>query len=223
MCQQSRRGCLARAAAMPPNFLGGLRGLKLKDLPSYVNKHATENWTPGRVKERTMNFLHQYKEKYIDTGSVKPLFDTMAILFVSSYIIAYPHVRTCTPAEQPHSVVHGWPPVFSFTAAHPFAGVFGWFAVPAGKPRKAMFSVAFQVVMCALCSPLQSCVPLASLHCGGTSEGPLGMPVLALRYWRPSSHTLFQVPSYTGCLGGVCALVPAALHTAHTALCNTDT
>ena len=39
-----------------------------------------------------MDWLHQYKEKYIDTGSIKPLSDTMIALFFFSYAVAWPQV-----------------------------------------------------------------------------------------------------------------------------------
>jgi hypothetical protein len=44
------------------------------------------------VHSRTFNFLHGYKEKYIDTGSIKPLTDTMLGLFFLSYAVAWPQV-----------------------------------------------------------------------------------------------------------------------------------
>lgn len=39
-----------------------------------------------------MDWLHQYKEKYIDTGSIKPLTDTITALFFFSYAVAWPQV-----------------------------------------------------------------------------------------------------------------------------------
>ena len=54
--------------------------------------HAGKHWTPGQIQSRTYNFLHGYKEKYIDTGSIKPLTDTMIGLFFFSYLVAWPQV-----------------------------------------------------------------------------------------------------------------------------------
>ena len=54
--------------------------------------HAGKHWTPGQIQTRTYNFLHNYKEKYIDTGSIKPLTDTMIGLFFFSYLVAWPQV-----------------------------------------------------------------------------------------------------------------------------------
>lgn len=45
------------------------------------------------MNQRTFDFLHKYKEKYIDTGSIKPLTDTMIGLFFFSYAVAWPQVR----------------------------------------------------------------------------------------------------------------------------------
>ena len=52
-----------------------------------------KHWTPAKVNQRTFDFLHKYKEKYIDTGSIKPLTDTMIGLFFFSYAVAWPQVR----------------------------------------------------------------------------------------------------------------------------------
>ncbi|KAK9830909.1 hypothetical protein WJX81_003726 [Elliptochloris bilobata] len=72
------------------SFLNGLKGLKLKELSPYVAKHAREHWTPAQIAKRSKTFLHEYKDKHIDTGSVWPLFHTMGIIFVGAYILAYP-------------------------------------------------------------------------------------------------------------------------------------
>lgn len=53
---------------------------------------AGKHWTPAKVNQRTFDFLHTYKEKYIDTGSIKPLTDVMIGLFFFSYAVAWPQV-----------------------------------------------------------------------------------------------------------------------------------
>ena len=75
-------------------FWGGMRGLKVKELQPYVMKHAKDHWTPAKLVKNSKDFIHEYKVKHIDTGSAKPLFHTMAIVFFGSYVLAYPHVRT---------------------------------------------------------------------------------------------------------------------------------
>ena len=39
----------------------GAMGLKVKELPGYVSKFATENWTVAKTSERLGNWLHRYK------------------------------------------------------------------------------------------------------------------------------------------------------------------
>lgn len=54
------------------------------------------------MQSRTFNFLHGYKEKYIDTGSIKPLTDTMLGLFFLSYAVAWPQVSLHLSLKQSH-------------------------------------------------------------------------------------------------------------------------
>ncbi|CAL8464254.1 g3789 [Coccomyxa elongata] len=81
-------------------FAQGLSKLKLGEVPAYVSDHAGKHWTPAKVHSRTFNFLHQYKEKYIDTGSIKPLTDTMIGLFFFSYAVAWPQEYKHMKAEE---------------------------------------------------------------------------------------------------------------------------
>ena len=62
-----------------------------------VRARAGKHWTPSQVQSRTSKFLHSYKEKYIDTGSIKPLTDTMIGLFFLSYAVAWPQVELSRP------------------------------------------------------------------------------------------------------------------------------
>ncbi|CAL5227007.1 g9898 [Coccomyxa viridis] len=81
-------------------FAQGLSKLKLKEVPTYVQEHAGKHWTPAQVTSRTSKFLHSYKEKYIDTGSIKPLTDTMIGLFFLSYAVAWPQEYAHMKAEE---------------------------------------------------------------------------------------------------------------------------
>ena len=63
------------------------------------------HWTPTQIRTRTMDWLHQYKEKHIDTGSIKPLTDTIVALFFFSYAVAWPQVQTLIP--QPACTARG--------------------------------------------------------------------------------------------------------------------
>lgn len=73
-------------------FVKGLRGLKVKELAPYVGGYARANLTPGALYGRAYEHIHIYK-KHLDQGSVKPLFDTMGLLFVGAYALAWPTVR----------------------------------------------------------------------------------------------------------------------------------
>lgn len=73
-------------------FVKGLRGLKVKELAPYVGGYARANLTPGALYGRAYEHIHIYK-KHLDNGSVKPLFDTMGLLFVGAYALAWPQVR----------------------------------------------------------------------------------------------------------------------------------
>ena len=73
-------------------FVKGLRGLKVKELAPYVGGYARANLTPGALYGRAYEHVHIYK-KHLDQGSVKPLFDTMGLLFVGAYALAWPTVR----------------------------------------------------------------------------------------------------------------------------------
>ena len=71
-------------------LLQGTKGLKVKEVPSYVGKFASEHWTPNQTSSRLVNWFHGYKAKYIDTGSPKPLFDVLGYGFVFAYALAWP-------------------------------------------------------------------------------------------------------------------------------------
>lgn len=65
-------------------------GSKLKDVPSHLRAHASENYTYGKLQQRAANTMANYK-KELDAGSAKPLWDTMIAVFVLSYTIAWPN------------------------------------------------------------------------------------------------------------------------------------
>lgn len=39
----------------------GAKGLKVKELPGYVQKFAGEHWTPAQTQARLSNWLQTYK------------------------------------------------------------------------------------------------------------------------------------------------------------------
>ena len=74
------------------NLVKGAQNLKLKEAVPYVRKHAQEHWTPSKLQGRFGAWLQNYKTKYIDTGSPKPLTDVLIYGFFLSYAISWPNV-----------------------------------------------------------------------------------------------------------------------------------
>jgi hypothetical protein len=60
--------------------------LKAKEVPGFVKETVTKE----KVTTGLRKWLDNYRQKYIDTGSVKPLNDTMILVFALSYALAWP-------------------------------------------------------------------------------------------------------------------------------------
>ena len=75
------------------NAASRLADMKLKEVPGVVGAHLKEHYNWHAATKRLSAFWSDYRRKYIVTGSARPLFDTMGILFITSYIVAYPQVR----------------------------------------------------------------------------------------------------------------------------------
>ena len=73
-------------------FSRGLKGLKVGELPAYVGGFSRTHLTPSALYARTNEHLHGPVKSQMDAGSVKPLFNTMALLFVGAYALAWPTV-----------------------------------------------------------------------------------------------------------------------------------
>ncbi len=93
---------MARTARAPASMAGKnvvskLADMKIKEVPGTVWGHIRDNvsWESYHsTRARMSSFLKDYTAKYIDTGSPRPLFDVMGILFITSYVIAYPQARS---------------------------------------------------------------------------------------------------------------------------------
>lgn len=77
--------------------LRGLASMKLKDVPSFVKSSVTrENMT-----KQTWGFVSHYNEKYVKTGSIRPLNDVMISVFFLSYAVGWPtEIRHLRHAEE---------------------------------------------------------------------------------------------------------------------------
>jgi len=73
------------------NFVRGLKSLKVKEVGPYAGVYAKQNLAPRTVFSRLTNHVHKYKA-HLDAGSAKPLFDTMALVFIGAYALAWPQV-----------------------------------------------------------------------------------------------------------------------------------
>jgi hypothetical protein len=58
----------------------------VKDVPALLQSRLTQE----NVRSGTHAWLARYKAAHIDTGSVKPLFDMMAVTFGIAYVVAWP-------------------------------------------------------------------------------------------------------------------------------------
>jgi hypothetical protein len=77
--------------------LRSLASMKLKDVPSFVKTTVTRD----NVSKKTWNFLYNYNEKYIQTGSMKPLTDVLITVFFIGYAVGWPtELRHLKHAEE---------------------------------------------------------------------------------------------------------------------------
>lgn len=74
---------------MAMQFLNSLRAVKVKDVPQHVKPLLSRD----RLKKAVDDFLMDYKRKYIDTSSIKPLNHVLIGLGVFSYLVALPEER----------------------------------------------------------------------------------------------------------------------------------
>ncbi|KAK2077098.1 hypothetical protein QBZ16_004732 [Prototheca wickerhamii] len=68
----------------------GLKNLKVKEVPGYVQKYAGDNLTPAQLNSRYNGWYAKYKKEHIDQGSFKPLQDLILSVFALSYVISWP-------------------------------------------------------------------------------------------------------------------------------------
>ena len=85
---------------LPGKFIDGAKKLKVKELTPYARKFASEELTTSKLSSRYNTWIANYKKKYIDTGSPKPFYDVVAILFFGSYALAWPQELKHLRAEE---------------------------------------------------------------------------------------------------------------------------
>jgi len=68
------------------NFFRQLGSLKVKEVPDFLKKTITKD----AVKENAKLFLSEYREKYIKTGSILPVYHAMGAVFATAYVTVWP-------------------------------------------------------------------------------------------------------------------------------------
>jgi hypothetical protein len=81
--------------------------VRLKELPVYLKK-SVKSFNKAKLLEHTWSFLYNYNEKYIMTGSIRPLNDVLIVVGILSYAVGWPtelrHLRHAeeTAAKKQH-------------------------------------------------------------------------------------------------------------------------
>ncbi|KAG6556630.1 hypothetical protein Mapa_001571 [Marchantia paleacea] len=74
-----------------------LASMKLKDVPTFVKTVVTKD----NVSKNTWSFLYNYNQKYIQTGSIKPVNDVMMSVGLLGYAVGWPtEIRHLKHAEE---------------------------------------------------------------------------------------------------------------------------
>ncbi|GBG90495.1 hypothetical protein CBR_g50842 [Chara braunii] len=60
--------------------------MKVKEVPEYVKSVATKE----NITNKTLTFLQRYQEKYIKTGSIRPLNDVLISVGILGYAVSWP-------------------------------------------------------------------------------------------------------------------------------------
>ncbi|OMO99683.1 hypothetical protein CCACVL1_03681 [Corchorus capsularis] len=79
-----------------------LKGLKVKEVPSYVKPMLSMNY----VKSTIQRGLDNYHAKYIQTNSIDPLYHVCFGGMIFSYLVALPEERRHLEHQQ-HAKEHG--------------------------------------------------------------------------------------------------------------------
>lgn len=83
------------------NFLNGLKGLKVKDVPGHVKPMVTTS----NAKNFIQRSLDNYHAKYIQTDSIVPLYHVCFGGMIFSYLVALPEERRHLEHKQ-HAAAH---------------------------------------------------------------------------------------------------------------------
>ena len=77
-------------------FVGGERGiasffrqlgrLRVREVPEFLRKTVTRE----SIQSNGEKYLEEYREKYIKTGSILPVYHAMAGVFATAYVVTWP-------------------------------------------------------------------------------------------------------------------------------------
>lgn len=83
-------------------FFSEIKGLKVKELPAYVKPMLSID----SAKKAVQRSLDNYNAKYIQTGSIDPLYHVCFGGMIFSYLVALPEERRHLEHQQ-HAKEHG--------------------------------------------------------------------------------------------------------------------
>ena len=67
-------------------FFCQLGSLKVKEVPEFLKKTITKE----NAIENFQRYSKEYREKYIQTGSIAPVYHAMGAVFATAYVTAWP-------------------------------------------------------------------------------------------------------------------------------------
>ncbi|RWR84261.1 Fiber protein Fb15 [Cinnamomum micranthum f. kanehirae] len=84
------------------NFYNEIKGMKVKDLPSYIKPMLSIDY----IKKSICKAMDNYNAKYIQTSSVDPVYHVCFGGMIFSYLVALPEERRHLEHQQ-HAKEHG--------------------------------------------------------------------------------------------------------------------
>ena len=68
------------------SFFRQLGRLRVKEVPDFLRKTVTKE----NIQSNGEKYLEEYREKYIKTGSILPVYHAMAGVFATAYVVTWP-------------------------------------------------------------------------------------------------------------------------------------
>ena len=68
------------------SFFRQLCRLRVREVPEFLRKTVTRE----SIQSNGEKYLEEYREKYIKTGSILPVYHAMAGVFATAYVVTWP-------------------------------------------------------------------------------------------------------------------------------------